>query len=61
GDMQTVDDRKLLYLVWVYDLYYPWTKQKIVEKGYLERVIATLPRDAEVEQAVERLKSFIST
>ena len=61
GDMQTVDDRKLLYLVWVYDLYYPWTKKKIVEKGYLDRVIATFPGDVEVEQAVERLKSFISS
>ena len=59
GDMQTVDDRKLLYLVWVYDLYYSWTMKKIVEKGYLERVAASLPRDAEVEKAVERLKSYI--
>ena len=61
GDMQTVDDRKLLYLVWVYDLYFPWTMKKIVEKGYLDRVIATLPRDAEVEQAVERLRKFINS
>ena len=61
GDMQTVDDRKLLYLVWVYDLYYSWTLKKIEELGYLERVIATLPCDAEVEEAVERLRKFISS
>ena len=61
GDMQTVDDRKLLYLVWVYDLYFPWTMKKIVEKGYLDRVIATLLCDAEVEQAVERLRKFINS
>ena len=35
--------------------------KKIVEKGYLDRVIATLPRDTEVEQAVERLRKFINS
>lgn len=59
GDMRTVDDRKLLYLVWVYDLYYSWTLQRIVEKGYLEQVIETLPRDLEVDEAVERLRNFV--
>ena len=35
--------------------------KKIEDLGYLERVIATLPCDAEVEQAVERLRKFISS
>ena len=57
--IQTQDDRKLVRLMWVYDVNYAWTLQRIVERGYVDLLIQNLPQGEKVEQGVLRLKAYI--
>ena len=43
--MRTQDDRKLVRLMWVYDVYFAWSLQQIVEQNYIEDIINNLVQD----------------
>lgn len=58
--MITKDDRKLVRLMWAYDINFPWTMIKLQEKGYFSRIIANLPtKDPLVKQGVDRLLAHV--
>ncbi len=42
-DIRKADDRKLVMLSWLYDLNFPWTAHAIAARGYIERLLASLP------------------
>ena len=54
----TEDDRKLVRLMWVYDVYFAWTLQRIEERGYIKELIRCLPKGEKVELGVARLLEF---
>ena len=54
----TEDDRKLVRLMWVYDVYFAWTLQRIEERGYIKELIRCLPKGEKVEVGVARLLKF---
>ena len=43
--MRTQDDRKLVRLMWVYDVYFAWSLKQIVEQNYIEDIINNLVQD----------------
>ena len=57
--IRTNGDRKIVRLMWVYDVNFAWTMRKIVERGYIEKIIDALPMDENVEHGVQRLKEHV--
>ena len=58
--IHTMDDRKLVRLMWVYDVNFSWTLQRIVARGYIDKIIACLPENAELSIGVKRLRSYVA-
>ena len=57
--IRTNGDRKIVRLMWIYDINFSWTMQKIVERGYIEKIISNLPMDERVAEGVRRLKLHV--
>ena len=57
--LRTHGDRKLIRLMWVYDINYSWTLRKMVERGYIDLIIGYLPEQAGLEPGLQRLRSYI--
>ena len=57
--IRTNGDRKIVRLMWVYDINFAWTMKKIVERGYIDKIIDALPMDENVERGIERLKDHV--
>jgi len=59
SQIRTMDDRKLVRLMWVYDVNFTWTLQQIIERGYPKRIIECLPVNEALEPGLDRLQSYI--
>lgn len=57
--IRTNGDRKIVRLMWLYDINFSWTMQKIVERGYIEKIVSNLPMDERVAEGVRRLKLHV--
>jgi hypothetical protein len=60
SQIRTFDDRKLVRLMWIYDINFAWTLQRVIDRGYLERIVAFLPKDLLMNQGIKRLKKHIA-
>ena len=45
--------------MWIYDINYPWTMKKIVERGYIDHIVEALPMDENVAKGVDRLREHV--
>jgi HD superfamily phosphohydrolase YqeK len=59
SSMKSLNDFKLLQLSWVYDINFRNTLQLIKERGVLEQLAATLPRDPAVLNAVALVRDYL--
>ena len=57
--IRTNGDRKIVRLMWIYDINFSWTMQKIVERGFIEKIVSNLPMDERVAEGVRRLKLHV--
>ncbi len=57
--MRTQDDRKLVRLMWVYDINYVWSMQQLMKAGYIDDIIAKLPQTEKMVLGFNRLKAHI--
>ena len=57
--IRTNGDRKIVRLMWVYNVYFKWTMKKILERGYIDKIVENLPMDEKVAQGVRRLKNYV--
>ena len=57
--IRTNGDRKIVRLMWLYDINFSWTMKKIVERGYIEKFIAPLPMDEKVAEGIRRLRRHV--
>lgn len=57
--IRTNGDRKIVRLMWLYDVNFSWTMQKIVERGYIEKIVSNLPMDERIAEGVRRLKLHV--
>lgn len=58
-EIRTNGDRKIVRLMWLYDVNFSWTMRKIVERGYIEKIISNLPMDERVAEGVCQLKAYV--
>ena len=57
--IETQNDRKLVRLMWVYDVNYSWTLQRIKRRGFIDKIINSLPDNEMVQKGVERLTNYV--
>ena len=58
--IRTNGDRKIVRLMWLYDINFSWTMQKIVERGYIDKIVSNLPMDERIAEGVRRLKLHVA-
>ena len=58
-EIRTNGDRKIVRLMWLYDVNYSWTMKKIVERGYIENIVDALPMNEDVAKGVKRLREHV--
>ena len=59
AQIRTLDDRKLVRLMWLYDINFSWTLQRVVERGYVEAVASCLPDTVTMAQGMDHLERYI--
>lgn len=57
--IRTQDDRKLVRLLWIYDINFAWTLQNICERGYIEKIIACLPDERAILEGKEQFFAYV--
>ena len=57
--IRTNGDRKIVRLMWLYDINFSWTMEKIVERGYIEKIVENLPQDEKIAEGVRRLRRHV--
>ena len=57
--IRTNGDRKIVRLMWIYDINFKWTMKKIVERGYIDEIVENLPMDENVAKGVKRLRQHV--
>lgn len=57
--IETEDDRKIIRLIWVYDINYSWTMKRIVEAGYIDRIIECIMPNEEILPGLIRLQEYV--
>ena len=49
--------------MWIYNINFAWTLKKILERGYIEKIIENLPRNeknsARLEEGISRLYKYV--
>jgi hypothetical protein len=58
--IRTQDDRKLVRLMWLYDVNFSWTLQRIVARGYVDKIIACLPEDELLAAGIKHLRDYLA-
>ncbi len=58
--LRTHGDRKLVRLLWIYDINFSWTLREIVKRGYVDRIIHYLPDQPGIAEGVKRLRTYIA-
>ena len=58
-ELKTHGDRKLVRLLWVYDINFSWTLRAIVRRGYVDRIVRYLPEQNGVAEGLARLNAYI--
>jgi hypothetical protein len=59
-EMVYVNDFKLLLLSWAHDLGFAATRRAFAERGYLDRLLETLPRDRRIGRLGEELRQALA-
>jgi len=57
--LKTLNDFKIMQLTWVYDLNFPVSLRILSDSGHIDRIIAMLPQDDKISEAVAVLRSYI--
>ena len=59
--LQTLDDRKLLQLCWVFDINFPPILQKLIDRGYIRMIFDALPQTQQMETAKQTVCKYVDT
>ena len=58
--LETMNDMRLMYLSWVFDIYFPVTLSCIDGRGYLTRLLANLPSDPEIFKVRNFVEEYLA-
>ncbi len=59
-DIRTADDRKLVMLSWLFDVNFAWTAREIAGRGYIDRLLASLPPSPAMSAIRDKVGAFSS-
>lgn len=59
-DIRTADDRKLVMLSWLFDVNFAWTVREIAGRGYIDRLLASLPPSAAMPAIRDKIGLFLA-
>ena len=57
--LKTLNDFKLLHIVWIFDLNFTSSFRMLSERDYLNKIAATLPATDEIKRAVDVVREFV--
>ena len=57
--IRTNGDRKIVRLMWIYDVNFKWTMEKILERGYIDKIVENLPMNEKIVEGVRRLRNYV--
>lgn len=57
--IRTNGDRKIVRLMWIYDVNFAWTMRMIVRRGYIEKIVAALPLDQNIQRGIDRVRAHV--
>lgn len=57
--MKTNEDRKLVRLLWLYNINYKWTMEQILSQGHFMKIAATLPQNEITFAGIQKLKAYL--
>jgi hypothetical protein len=60
ADLKNFNDRKLLYLSWLFDVNFTCTLAEIAAKRYIEVIINYLPANEEIRAVHKRLQNYVN-
>ena len=58
--LKTMNDMRLMYLSWAFDIYFPVTLSCIEERGYLERLLSNLPANPEILKVRNFITAYLA-
>ncbi|WP_406657897.1 HD domain-containing protein [Methanolobus sp. ZRKC2] len=58
-EARTCNDLKLARLAWVFDMNFTETLRLVLEKGYIDKTIAELPQNKEIDEVHAHLKNYM--
>lgn len=56
---KTMSDRKILLLIWIYDISFAYTLEKIKEYHYIEKICQKLPHNPKLQKGLERVSTYL--
>lgn len=59
-EVRSFQDMTLLRLSWIFDLNFPYTKEKVQEGKYLEKFIRSLPKTPEIQEVYHYLNNYLN-
>ena len=60
-EIKTHGDRKLVRLLWVYDINYAWTIKKLDVTGYIDNIVESLyPKNERMNLGIKRLREYMA-
>jgi len=59
--IRTNGDRKIVRLMWIYNVNFAWTMKKIVERGYIDKIVQNLPQNEKIAEGVRRLRDYVKS
>lgn len=57
--IRTNGDRKIVRLMWLYDINFPWTMKMIKRRGYIDKIVSALPMEQDAEKLQTGLKRLM--
>lgn len=57
--LRTLNDFRLLQLSWVYDLNFTKSFAIVEERGYINRIVETLPKSEEIARTLDIIREFV--
>jgi hypothetical protein len=59
GSLKNLNDMRLMYLSWAFDLNFPITITSLIERRYLEKLMDALPQDNDVQRVRDHINGYL--
>ncbi|MHA1646868.1 MAG: HD domain-containing protein [Promethearchaeota archaeon] len=59
GDLNSVNDFKLLQMAWIFDLNFQHSFEVIAQRKFIEKIYATLPHNEKINQIFQKVMNFL--